>query len=544
MSLTDSSTQNNSDDYRNGIVSAIDSNLEKSNSINSINNQSSIIKAESTSAKFSDSNYNLISEDRIFDDSDSSGALKYIKVKEAWERCVALLKSELDKQIFDAYLSGLCLVDVSSTKSEVTLSAPSKFVCDKVDNLFAENIVNKLSSLLGIEGISLCFRVDTTASESVDDRIYPIRPHVVIKKVSNDRGLALNNTKLLEPRANEEIKHNINSRYTFSNFVVGSSNQFCHAAAQKVAEAPGMAYNPLFIYGGVGLGKTHLLHAIGNKVLTRSPGANVLYLSAESFMNELILGLRRGKMDEFKNKLRNIQVLLIDDIQFIVGKERTQEEFFHTFNALYNAKHQIVITSDSLPQEINNLEDRLKTRFAWGLIADLQAPDFETRAAILQRKAALDSFILPQDVCHWIAERVSSNVRELEGALTRLHAISSLQGSAMTLELADKVLGQMLEPKKVCISIDDIKYAVAHNFGLKVSDLSSKRRTRNLSFPRHIAMYLCRKHTTASYPEIGVNFGGRDHSSVIHAANVVTKKLSTDTDTKAIVDRIESIIAR
>ena len=321
-----------------------------------------------------------------------------------------------------------------------------------------------------------------------------------------------------------------------------NSNQFCHAAAMRVAEKPGQSYNPLFIYGGVGLGKTHLLHAIGNAVLQRSPSARVLYMSSETSTNELILALRYAKMEEFKRRLRAIEVLLIDDIQFICGKERTQEEFFHTFNALYNAKGQIVITSDKIPSEIPGIEERLQTRFSWGLTADLQAPDFETRVAILKQKALIDEFHLPEEVSHLIAEQISSNVRELEGALTRLHAVSTIKHIAISVEMAREALTPLLQPKVVNLTVDDIKKVVSSHFGLKVSEVISKRRTKNLSFPRHIAMYLCRKHTTASYPEIGERFGGRDHSSVIHAASVVSSKISSDRQVKALVEEIERLL--
>ncbi|RMD86183.1 MAG: chromosomal replication initiator protein DnaA [Candidatus Dadabacteria bacterium] len=338
------------------------------------------------------------------------------------------------------------------------------------------------------------------------------------------------------------ISTRLNTRYSFSNFVVGNSNQFCHAAARQVAEDPGKSYNPLFIYGGVGLGKTHLLHAIGNAILENDPSSRIIYMSSETFTNELISALRRGKMDEFKEALRNISALLIDDIQFISGKERTQEEFFHTFNELYNSKRQIVVTSDTIPHEIKGLEDRLKTRFSWGLIADLQAPDFETRVAILNRKAALDSIQLPMDVAQYIAENFPSNVRELEGALTRLNAAASLQHVAITIKLAESVLRPMIRPKQVDVTVDLIKTVVARHFGLKISDLSSKKRSRSYSFPRHIAMYLCRKYTTCSYPEIGQEFGGRDHSSVIHAANVVTKKLKFDKGIQETIKQLEEVL--
>lgn len=337
----------------------------------------------------------------------------------------------------------------------------------------------------------------------------------------------------------QEFESGLSRRYSFTNFVVGNSNQFCHAAAMRVAENPGNSYNPLFIYGGVGLGKTHLLHSIGNSVLDKDPNAQILYMSSEAFTNELIQSLRYAKMEEFKRRLRNINVLLIDDIQFIAGKERTQEEFFHTFNALYAAKRQIVITSDRLPSDIPGIEERLQTRFSWGLTADLQAPDFETRVAILKKKGFLDGIDLPEDVAHFIAESVSSNVRELEGALTRLHAVCSIQNIPLTVKSAQSALKAILQPKIVQLSVDDIKKAVASHFGLKVTEMVSKRRTKNLSFPRHIAMYLCRKHTTASYPEIGNNFGGRDHSSVIHAASVVSSKIQSDEEVRSLITDLE-----
>ena len=307
----------------------------------------------------------------------------------------------------------------------------------------------------------------------------------------------------------------------------------------RIAESPGTSYNPLFIYGGVGLGKTHLLHAVGNAVRQTRPKARIRYLSSETFTNELIQALRNGGMEAFKNEMRSVEVLLLDDIQFMGGKERTQEEFFHTFNALYNAKNQIVITADKLPQDIPGIEERLLTRFAWGLTADLQAPDFETRVAILRRKASSEGTDLPTDVAHWIATEFSSNVRELEGALTRLLFVSSLRQLPLSVEAAKSALKELIKPKITQVTVSDIKGVVANHFQIKVADMSSKKRSRNLSFPRHIAMYLCRKHTTCSYPEIGEHFGGRDHSSVIHAAQVVAAKADADSTVRTMLGDIE-----
>lgn len=332
----------------------------------------------------------------------------------------------------------------------------------------------------------------------------------------------------------------LSSRYNFDNFVVGNNSQFVHAAALQVSEQPGQRYNPLFIYGGVGLGKTHLLHAIGNALLASNPSARVLYLSSETFTNELIQSLRIGKMDEFKTRLRTIDLLLIDDIQFISGKERTQEEFFHTFNALYSARKQIVLTADKMPQDMPGIEERLQTRFTWGLAADLQAPDFETRVAIVNKKCAAEGIELSSEVSHFIAERVSSNVRELEGALTRLHAYASLQKRCVDLNMAELALKPFTQKRAVTLSSEDIKRAVATHFGVRPSEMVSKTRTKSVSFPRHVAMFLCRKHTTLSYPEIGGQFGGRDHSSVIHAANVVAGKIQSDQEIRKVVQEIEN----
>ncbi|MCB0332110.1 MAG: chromosomal replication initiator protein DnaA [Bdellovibrionales bacterium] len=446
-----------------------------------------------------------------------------------WEMGLEELKDQLDPHIYSAYIKPLKFCSLSEDQSELHVVAPSKLICSQVDTQLRSQLQSAFSSSTGNENISIRFSVDSTLNGSVNSSEDSRSPYIVVKK--------------LRPKGSTHAPaahtNNLNPKYTFSSYVVGNNNQFCHAACNHVADEPGGAYNPLFIYGGVGLGKTHLLHAIGNAVLKRNPKARVLYMSSETFTNELIMALRFAKMDEFKNKLRNIEVLLIDDIQFMCGKERTQEEFFHTFNALYNAKHQIIITSDKLPQEIPGIEERLQTRFSWGLTADIQAPDFETRVAILNRKAALDGFIIEKEVSHFIAEKVSSNVRELEGALTRLHALSSLQNIPITLDLTKKALKPLFRPKKVHVTVEDIRSVVAEHFNITVSEMISKRRTKNLSFPRHIAMFLCRKHTTASYPEIGGHFGGRDHSSVIHAANVVAAKMKELPEVRNHIDEIE-----
>ena len=479
-------------------------------------------------------------------DNQFSTPKNFYSPKDAWGLALNEMRSGVSGPVFEAYLGSLKFNDFDSEGLAIKVLAPSPLIKSQIEQKYLEHLERHLQEFTQIKTLKLNIETDIPT-----DVIKP-QPFIIIKKTGGDDSSANNsgflagtshqqNQNLVAPFSTPELS-NINPKYTFDSFVVGNSNQFCHAAALQVAEQPGVSYNPLFIYGGVGLGKTHLLHAIGNKVLTERPNAKVLYLSSEAFTNELILALRNSKMDEFKAKMRSIEVLLIDDIQFMVGKERTQEEFFHTFNALYSARHQIVISSDKIPSDIPQIEERLYTRFSWGLIADIQSPDFETRVAILNRKAANDRFELPESVAHLIADKVSSNVRELEGALTRLHAVSSLQKIPISEELATNCLKHLFLPKKINISVDDIKKAVAVHFSLKVSEIISKRRTKNLSFPRHIAMYLCRKHTTCSYPEIGSHFGGRDHSSVIHAASVVSAKLKSDSQVRQQVSEIEKAL--
>jgi chromosomal replication initiator protein len=461
-----------------------------------------------------------------------------------WQIVSASLKLSLDPQIFEAYIKPLAPLSFDHATSELAIGAPSKFLVDRVERSYGEEINRTLTSQIG-ENAHVSFRLES----SLIKQTKTVQAPIVLKKQPEKMAVPNQSASVGQTTSSSiisvessPIQSNLNARYNFSNFVVGNSNQFCHAAARQVADAPGQTYNPLFIYGGVGLGKSHLLHAIGNSILERKPNAKVLYMSSESFTNELIQSLRTGKMEDFKRKLRELDVLLIDDIQFISGKERTQEEFFHTFNTLHSAKKQIVITSDTVPQDIIGLKERLQTRFSWGLIADLQVPDFETRVAIINRKASNENVVLPMDVAQYVADNISTNVRELEGALTRLCAVSSLQGVRITRQLAESVLKPMLKSKPANITVDDIKSAVSNHFGLKVADLSSKKRSRSYSFPRHIAMYLCRKHTTCSYPDIGDQFGGRDHSSVIHAANVVGKKITTDVEVKNIIGKIEGIL--
>ena len=336
----------------------------------------------------------------------------------------------------------------------------------------------------------------------------------------------------------------LNPKYTFETFVTGNSNRFAHAAALAVAESPGKVYNPFFMYGGVGLGKTHLMHAIGHKILQNHPEMRVLYISSEKFTNELINSIRDGNPEAFRQKYRNIDVLLVDDIQFLSKKEHTQEEFFHTFNTLHDANKHIILSSDRHPREIQTLEDRLRSRFEWGLITDIQAPDLETRIAILKKKALLENLNVPNDVMVYIASRIDNNIRELEGALTRVVAYASLTKQTISTELVAEALKNVFPSTKTKeITLELIQEIVASYFKIKIDDLHAKKRTRNLAFPRQIAMYLCRELTDTSLPQIGTCFGGRDHTTVIHAYEKISKErnedIKLDKTIKELIERIE-----
>ncbi|NLK20576.1 MAG: chromosomal replication initiator protein DnaA [Epulopiscium sp.] len=340
-----------------------------------------------------------------------------------------------------------------------------------------------------------------------------------------------------------DTQSNLIPRYVFDTFVVGNSNRMAHAAALAVAEAPAKAYNPLFIYGGVGLGKTHLMHSIGHYILSQNPNAKVLYASSEKFTNELINSIKDDKNQAFRNKYRNIDVLLIDDIQFIAGKERTEEEFFHTFNTLHEDSKQIIISSDRPPKEIKTLEDRLRSRFEWGLIADIQPPDLETRIAILRKKAELERLSVPNDVILFIAKSIISNIRELEGALNRIIAYSTLANETITIELASEALKDLIgADKPKIITTELIQEIVASYYNLKPEELRSKKRTRNVAFPRQIAMYLCRRLTDLSLPKIGEKFGGRDHTTIIHGFEKISNEIEKDSDLRQSIIELEKKI--
>jgi chromosomal replication initiator protein len=336
----------------------------------------------------------------------------------------------------------------------------------------------------------------------------------------------------------DAVNHQLNPRYTFESFIVGASNQFAHAAAMAVADQPSKSYNPLFLYGGVGLGKTHLMQAIGHTLKRRNPSLRLTYISAEKFTNEVIASIRLERMAAFRDRFRNMDVLMVDDIQFIATRERTQEEFFHTFNALYDQQKQIVISSDCPPKEISSIEERLRSRFEWGLIADIQPPDLETKIAILQKKAESERVQVPDDVAEYIARAIKSNIRELEGALIRLMAYASLTGAVINLPTAQQVLKNIIETQEKKVTIEQIQKRVGEHFGLRAQDLKVRSNSKQIAFPRQVAMFLVKQLTSASLPEIGRQFGGKHHTTVLHSINKIETLRQSDKDLNKTINRL------
>jgi chromosomal replication initiator protein len=432
-----------------------------------------------------------------------------IVVGQVWEEALSRIESQLSKPSFEAFLKAMRPITLD--QDVFTFSVPSLFAKEWLEGRYRGLIAETLREVL-TRGVDVRFIV--TEGEPV---VPLTRERTAVRAPAASQG----------PVPVESLA--VTGKYTFDSFVVGSSNRFAHAAARAVAESPARAYNPLFIYGGVGLGKTHLLQAIGHHVLTHKQSPRTMYVSSERFTNELISAIRDDKMVEFRNKYRNVDVLLIDDIQFLAGKERTQEEFFHTFNTLYESSRQLIISSDRAPREIPTLEDRLRSRFEWGLIADIQPPDYETRIAILRKKAELDEIALPDEVAQYIAQRISSNIRELEGALSRLRAHAAMSHGSISVDLATDVLKELLPQARIRpVTIAAIQRAVAEFFGIRVEEMKAKRRTKGVAFPRQVAMYLSRELTDASLPRIGEEFGGRDHTTVMHACERVRGALLQD----------------
>jgi len=442
-----------------------------------------------------------------------------------WKSVLSRLEPRLDPHTFNTWLRPTALA--WQDESALHVLVPNEVFRDWLRDNYSDLIRAALAELTG-SPLAVEF---TTGGNSPPQEV--ARPSV--HSTAADPLTDVAAVAALPFEESGPISGPLNSKYTFESFVVGASNQLANAAARAVAESPSRSYNPLFLYGGVGLGKTHLLHAIGHKILEDTPDVRLVYISSERFMNELINSIRYDRTFEFREKYRNIDVLLMDDIQFLAGKERTQEEFFHTFNALYDAQRQIVLTSDSPPKEILTLEERLRSRFQWGLLADIQAPDLETKIAILRKKAEGEDVDIPDDVMLFIATNSKSNIRELEGALIRLVAYSSLTGVPIVVELARSVLRDSLNTRAAVITIDTIQENVAQHFGLRAGDLRAKSNARRITHPRQIAMFLCKKLTNHSLPEIGRAFGGKHHSTVIHSVRKVEHDCEKDDDIHRVV---------
>ena len=435
-----------------------------------------------------------------------------MKIEELWKESLNLIQGKVNNHIFDTWFRPISLHTYQ--EKVFTILVPNKFFGERLKEHYYPLIHEQLAQVTHDQDIKILFRV-----------IEPIEGQEM--GLQEDAGI--------EVQKRVRNKARLISKYTFDTFVVGASNQFAHAASRKVAELPGQVYNPLFIYGGVGLGKTHLLNAVGNYILAHFPSRRISYISSEQFTNEVINSIRYDKMAEFRDRYRTMDVLLIDDIQFIGGKERTQEEFFHTFNTLYENNKQIVISSDRSTKEMSEMEERLRSRFEMGLIADIQPPDMETKTAIIKRKCESEGIPLEDEVALFIASRIKTNIRELEGSLIRLEAFSSLTGERITVEFVKKVLGDILDDKEKVITVDEIQKVVADRFHVKISELKAKKRTKTLVYPRQISMYLCRELTDLSFPEIGKHFGGKDHSTVIHAFRHIEKRVQSDPQVKEIL---------
>ncbi|MFC1850115.1 chromosomal replication initiator protein DnaA [candidate division CSSED10-310 bacterium] len=443
-------------------------------------------------------------------------------MKNLWSIVLDKVKSRVNEHIFETWFEPTEYLQFAN--NILSIRVPNSFFREWIQENFGETLQTILHNITSKQ-IAIDFLLPET-DESKD---------------GSDNGKIRENSS--EPET--LVPHNnfmLNRKYTFNNFVVGNANQFAHAAARAVAETPAEAYNPLFIYGGVGLGKTHLMHGIGHSILKKCPEKKLVYLPAEQFMNEMINAFRFSKVTDFREKYRNMDVLMIDDIQYLAGRERTQVEFFHTFNTLYESQKQIVISSDLFPKEIPTLEERLRSRFEWGLIADIQPPDLETKVAILYKKSELNNIPLPNDVALFIAENIKSNIRELEGCLIRVNAVAHLTQRKIDLHFARQVLKDIVEKEDQTVSVEMVQKAVAKHFGLKLSTMRSKTRTKDIAYPRQIAMFICRQLTKDSLPAIGKQFGGKDHTTVLYACDKIKRKLKTDITLKKNIDLLTAEI--
>ena len=441
------------------------------------------------------------------------------EAKELCTKAKELLKKEMTNISYETWIKNIEIQKI--TNDTITILVSATFHKDTLKNRYYDLIFNTFKFLTNKE-----YKIEFLSMEDVskDDSL---------ENLENSDDSNNNNSK---------INTSLNPKYTFETFVVGNNNRFAHAASLAVAESPATSYNPLFLYGGVGLGKTHLMHAIGNKILSNNPSLKILYVTSEKFTNQLINAIKDAKTEAFRNKYRYVDVLLIDDIQFIAGKERIQEEFFHTFNTLRENSKQIILSSDRPPKEIQLLEDRLKSRFEWGLIADISNPDYETRLAILRKKAETDNVVIDDDILSNIANRVSSNIRELEGVFNKLVAFSTLSKGPITIEMAEKAINDISSQNNNVISSDYIQEEVAKYFNINKKDLKSSKRSNNIAYPRQIAMYLCRELANMSFPKIGEDFGNRDHTTVMHGCNKIEKEIENNTNTKLIVESVQKMI--
>ncbi|WP_415335414.1 chromosomal replication initiator protein DnaA [Clostridium perfringens] len=442
-----------------------------------------------------------------------------------WEQALNIIKGEISEISFNTWIKSCTPISISD--NILKLSIPNEFTKGILDTRYKDLLIQALK-IVTSRKFKIEFYLESDLEEEKENEEKQ-------KEEKKDNTNDVDGSIVVS----DEMSATLNPKYTFQSFVIGNSNRFAHAASLAVAESPAKAYNPLFIYGGVGLGKTHLMHAIGHYILQENPKAKVVYVSSEKFTNELINAIKDDKNEEFRNKYRKVDVLLIDDIQFIAGKERTQEEFFHTFNALHEENKQIILSSDRPPKEIPTLEDRLRSRFEWGLIADIQPPDFETRMAILKKKADVEGLNVPNEVMVYIATKIKSNIRELEGALIRIIAYSSLTNRDVSVDLASEALKDIISNKESApVTVKTIQESVANYYNLRIEDLKSQRRTRNIAYPRQIAMYLSRKLTDMSLPKIGEEFGGRDHTTVIHAYEKISENLKTDEGLQSMINDI------
>ncbi|CAM3072535.1 chromosomal replication initiator protein DnaA [Moritella viscosa] len=443
-----------------------------------------------------------------------------------WQQCLSRLQNELSSTEFSMWLRPL---KAELTDSTFTLYAPNRFVLDWVRDKYLNSITALFDEFCGADAPILRFDIGGKATKVTQTTTKVDR--VVTQKVISRPALdPWESSSPQQPTINH--RSNVNLTYTFDNFVEGKSNQLARAAAQQVASNPGGAYNPLFLYGGTGLGKTHLLHAVGNGIKAQKPNAKVIYMHSERFVQDMVKALQNNAIEAFKNYYRSVDALLIDDIQFFAKKERSQEEFFHTFNALLEGNQQIILTSDRYPKEIDGVEDRLKSRFGWGLTIAIEPPELETRVAILMRKAVESNIHLPDEVAFFIAKRLRSNVRELEGALNRVIANANFTGRAINIDFVREALRDLLALQEKLVTIDNIQKTVAEYYKIKIADLLSKRRSRSVARPRQVAMALAKELTNHSLPEIGDAFGGRDHTTVLHACRKIVQLKEENHDIK------------